>query len=102
MVHMIRRLMLISIESPTEDHLERMRRSLTDTAANVEGVIASIVHDALPINNSPCTFVWETVFADQAAIDVYRDHPYHTDVLIELFTSVQFTVTTAFIAEPDV
>ena len=101
MVRMIRRLMLISIESPTEAHLERMRRSLADTAANVEGVIASVVHDALPINNSPCTFVWETVFADQAAIDVYRDHPYHTDVLIELFTSVQFNVTTAFIAEPD-
>ena len=100
MVPMIRRLMLITIESPTDDHLERMRNRLTETAANVEGVVASVVHDALPINNSPCTFVWETVFADQAAIDGYRDHPYHTDVLIELFTSVQFNVTTAFIAEP--
>lgn len=97
---MIRRFMLISIENPTEAHLERMRSRLAETAANVEGVVASLVHDALPINNSPCTFVWETVFADQAAIDVYRDHPYHTDVLIELFTSVQFNVTSAFIAEP--
>jgi hypothetical protein len=97
---MIRRLMLISIENPTDAHLERMRSRLADTAENVEGVVASVVHDALPINNSPCTFVWETVFADQAAIDVYRDHPYHTDVLIELFTSVEFNVTSAFIAEP--
>jgi hypothetical protein len=91
--------MLISIGSPTDAYLERMRGCLAATAAHVEGVVASVVHDALPINNSQYTLVWETTFADQAAIDRYRDHPYHTDVLIELFTSVQFNVTTAFVAD---
>ena len=97
MVVMLRRVMLISIENPTDAHLERMRTCLADTAAQVDGVVASVVHDALPINNSQCSFVWETVFDDQAALERYRDHPYHTDVLIGLFTSVQFSATTAFV-----
>ena len=97
MVAMIRRVMLISIESPTDAHLERMRSCLADTANQVDGVVASVVHDALPLNNSQCNFVWETVFTDTAAFEGYRDHPYHTDVLIGLFTSVQFTATTAFV-----
>ncbi|MEO8696017.1 MAG: Dabb family protein [Acidimicrobiales bacterium] len=97
MVTMLRRVMLLSIENPNPAHLERMRSALAAATDNVDGVVSSVVHDALPINKSPCTFVWETVFADQAALDVYRDHPYHTDVLIPLFTAIQFNAMTAFI-----
>jgi hypothetical protein len=99
MVPMLRRVMLLSIENPNEDHLERMRTALVDAADNVDGVVSSVVHDALPINKSPCTLVWETVFEDQAALDVYRDHPYHTDVLIPFFTAIEFKATTAFVAD---
>ncbi|MEO5838028.1 MAG: Dabb family protein [Acidimicrobiales bacterium] len=94
---MLRRLMLLSIENAPADHVERMRGALAAAADNVDGVVSSVVHDALPINKSPCTLVWETVFADQDALDVYRDHPYHTDVLIPLFTAIQFNATTAFV-----
>lgn len=97
MVRMIRRVMLITIENPDPAHLERMRRCLSETTAHVEGVVKSVVSQALPINNSPCTFVWDTVFADRAAIEVYREHPYHTGVLVDLFTSVKFNATTAFV-----
>ena len=93
---MLRRVMLLSIQNPDQAHLDRLRAALAGAASNVEGVVSSVVHDALAINKSPCTFVWETVFVDQAALDVYRDHPYHTDVLIPLFTAIQFTATTAF------
>ena len=96
---MIRRVMLITIENPDPAHLDRMRRGLSETTDHVDGVVKSVVHEALPINNSPCTFVWDTVFADRAAIEAYRDHPYHTGVLVELFTSAQFNVTTAFVED---
>ena len=96
MVRMIRRVMLIAIENPTADHLERMRRVLLAAPSNVEGIVESVVHDALPINNSPCTLVWDTVFADQAAIDRYTDHPYHTGTIRDIFVEVQFSVTSAF------
>ena len=81
MVRMIRRVMLIAIENPTADHLERMRRCLHDAPAHVEGIVESVVRNALPINNSQTNLVWDTVFADEAAIDRYRDHPYHTGAI---------------------
>jgi len=96
MVPMIRRVMLIAIENPTADHLERMRRILLAAPSNVEGIVESAVHDALPINKSPCTLVWDTVFADQAAIDRYTDHPYHTGTIRDIFVEVTFNVTSAF------
>jgi hypothetical protein len=89
--------MLITIKNAPDGHVDRMRTHLSETAANVEGIRSSTVYDALPVNNSPCTFVWETVFDDQAALDRYRDHPYHTEVLIGLFTSVEFEAATAFV-----
>ena len=102
MVRMIRRVMLIAIENPTADHVERMRKVLLAAPSNVEGIVESVVHDALPINNSPCTLVWDTVFADQAAIDHYRDHPYHTGTIRDIFVEVQFNVTSAFIDDAGV
>jgi hypothetical protein len=99
MVDMIRRVMLISIEDPNADHLERMRRCLRDASTKVEGIVESVVRDALPINNSPCNLVWDTVFADQEAIDRYCDHPYHTGAIREVFVEVQFNVMTAFVNE---
>ena len=96
MVRMIRRVMLIAIENPTADHLERMRRCLHDAPAHVEGIVESVVRDALPINDSKTNLVWDTVFADEAAIDRYRDHPYHTGAIRDVFVEVQFNVMTAF------
>jgi hypothetical protein len=100
MVSMIRRVMLIAIENPNADHLDRMRRCLLEAPKHVEGIVESVVSDALPINNSPSTLVWDTVFADQAAIDRYRDHPYHTGAIRDVFTEVQFTVMSAFVNDP--
>jgi hypothetical protein len=94
---MIRRVILFTIEKPTAVHLARMRACLTDTPYQVPGIVTSVVHDAKPINNSPVTLMWETVFADDAAIDRYSDHPYHTGPIRDLFTAVDFQVATAFI-----
>ena len=101
MVCMIRRVMLIAIENPTADHLDRMRRVLLAAPRNVDGIVESVVHDALPINNSPCTLVWDTVFDDQAAIDRYTDHPYHTGAIRDVFVEVKFSVTSAFFHDAD-
>ena len=72
---------MIAIEQPDPAHLARMRTVLEAATEEVEGIIASKVHDALALNNSPYTLVWETTFADQAAIDRYRDHriPHRSD-----------------------
>jgi len=101
MVRMIRRVMLIAIENPTADHVERMRKVLLAAPSNVEGLVESVVHDALPINNSPCTLAWDTVFADQAAIERYTDHPYHTGAIRDVFLEVKFSVTSAFFNDAD-
>ena len=90
--------MLISIENPDDADLERIRACLTATAIEIEGVIESSVYDALPINNSPYRLVWDTLYADDAALERYRDHPYHTKDLREVFTAVSFSAATAFFA----
>ena len=94
---MLRRVMLITIKNAPDGHADRMRERLSAAADNVDGIRASTVYDALPINKSPCTFVWETDFDDQAALDHYRDHRYHVDELIPLFTSIEFDASTAFV-----
>ena len=94
---MLRRVMLITIKNAPDGHADRMRERLSAAADNVDGIRASTVHDALPINNSPWTFVWETDFDDQAALNDYRDHRYHVDELIPLFTSIEFEASTAFV-----
>ena len=99
MVPMIRRVMLIAIENPTADHVERMRRCLRDAPAHVEGIVESVVLDSLPINDSKTNLMWHTVFADQAAIDRYRDHPYHTGAIRDVFVEAQFNVMTAWVNE---
>ena len=88
--------MLIAIKNAPEGHGDRMRERMAAAADNVEGIRASTVHKALPVNNSPWTFVWQTDFDDQGALDRYRDHPFHVDELIPLFTSIEFEATTAF------
>ena len=93
---MLRRLMLITIKNAPDGHADRMRERMSAAVDAVEGIRASTVHDAFPVNNSPWTFVWETDFDDQAALDTYRDHPFHRDELIPLFTSIEFEAATAF------
>jgi hypothetical protein len=94
---MLRRVMFITIKNAPDGHADRMRERLTAAADHVDGIRASTVHDALPINDSPWTFVWQTDFADRAALDHYRDHRYHVDELVPLFTSIEFEASTAFI-----
>ena len=96
---MFRRMMHIQIEEPSPAHLTRMKAVLEATSAEIDGVVSSVVHDALPLNNSPYTLVWETVFKDQAALDHYRDHPYHTGPIRDVFTEVKFQTASAFVAQ---
>lgn len=98
---MLRRVMLITIKNAPEGHADRMRERLTAAADNVDGIRASTVYDAVPVNNSACTFVWHTDFDDKAALDHYRDHRFHVDELIPLFTSIEFDSATAFIQLDD-
>ena len=93
---MLRRVMLIAVKNAPDGHADRMRERMSAAVDAVEGIRASTVHEALPVNNSPWTFVWETDFDDQAALDRYRDHPFHVDELIPLFTSIEFEAATAF------
>lgn len=94
---MLRRLMFIAIKNAPDGHADRMRERMSAAPDNVDGIRTSTVHEALPVNKSPWTFVWQTDFDDQAALDTYRDHPFHVEELIPLFTSIEFESATAFV-----
>jgi hypothetical protein len=94
---MLRRVMFIAVKKAPDGHVDLMRERMSAAPDNVDGVRASRVRDALAVNNSPWTLVWETDFDDQAALDHYRDHRFHVEELIPLFTAIEFETATAFV-----
>jgi hypothetical protein len=88
--------MLLSIDGASPAALDEIRRRLVETPAHVEGVTSSEVHDTLPALNADWTLVCETEFEDEAAVQRYRDHPYHLGPIRQSFEGLSLRVSSAF------
>ncbi len=93
---MIRRVMLLSIDGASPAALDEIRKRLVDTPAHVEGVTSSEVYETLPSLNADWTLVCDTAFDDEAAVQRYRDHPYHLGPIRQAFEGLSVRVSSAF------
>jgi hypothetical protein len=88
--------MLLAIDGASPATLDEIRRRLVETPAHVEGVTSSEVYDTLTALNADWTLVCETEFEDEAAVQRYRDHPYHLGPIRQSFEGLSLRVSSAF------